>query len=129
MNIIPRSFFLDDVFNDLLTTKETPKFRCDIYEKNNKYYIEADLPGYEKEDVVIETDEGYLTLKVSKKKESTEEDRNYIKKERYSSEYHRSFYTGDINPDEVKAEFKNGVLKIEIPKKEIVETKKVIEIQ
>ena len=129
MNLTPRTFFLDDVFDGLLTSRETPSFKCDIYEKNDKYYIEADLPGYKKEDVQIETDNGYLTLKVSKVKDVKDEKKNYIKRERYSSEYQRSFYTGDINPEEVKATFKNGVLQIEIPKEEIVETKKVIEIQ
>ena len=58
MNLIPRNFFLDDVFNDFLAVKELPTFKCDIYEKDNKYFLEADLPGFSKEDIVIEVDEG-----------------------------------------------------------------------
>lgn len=129
MSLIPRNFFFEDVFNGFLTVNETPKFKCDIYEKDNKYYVEADLPGLTKDDIDIEVDNGYLTLKVSASTETKDESKNYIKKERYHQEYQRSFYVGDINTEEVSASFDNGVLKIEMPKEEIEETKKTIEIK
>ena len=63
MKLIPRDdFFLDDVFSDFLSSKDTNSFKCDIYEKEGKYFIELDTPGCSKEDTSIECDNGYLTV-------------------------------------------------------------------
>ncbi len=130
MNLIPRGdFFLDDVFSDFLSSKDTNSFKCDIYEKDNKYFIELDTPGCSKEDTSIECDNGYLTVKVSKKEENEDEGKNYIRRERSSREFSRSFYVGDVDPETIKANFKNGCLTIEVPKQEKVETKKTIQIE
>lgn len=130
MNLIPRGdFFLDDVFNNFLNSKDTNSFKCDIYEKDGKYFIEMDTPGINKEDTTIECDNGYLTVKVSAKKENSDEGKNYIRRERSMREVSRSFYVGDVDPDKIKANFKNGCLTIEVPKQEKVETKKTIQIE
>jgi HSP20 family protein len=129
MNLIPRDFFLDDVFSDFLTSKDTNHLKCDIYEKGNKYFIEMDMPGFKKEDAKIECDNGYITIKVSKNDEKIDESKNYIKKERYFNEYQRSFYVGDIDTNDIKASFKDGVVLVEVPKEEKTSTRKVIEIQ
>jgi len=131
MQLIPRSndFFLDNVFDDFLSFKDNNCFKCDIYEKGGKYFIELDTPGASKEDVNIECDNGYLTVKISKKEEVSEEDKYYIRRERNSKEYQRSFYIGDIDTEMIKASFNNGSLIIEVPKEEKVETKKKIEIE
>ena len=130
MNLIPRSnsFFLDDMFNDFLT-RDVNNFKCDIYEKEGKYFIEMDTPGFTKDDVVIECDRGYLTINVSKNIESKDDDKNYIRRERSSKEVSRSFYVGDIDTDAIKANFKNGILIIEVPKEEKIETKRTIQIE
>jgi HSP20 family protein len=130
MKLIPRDdFFLDDVFSDFLSSKDTNSFKCDIYEKEGKYYIELDTPGCSKEDTSIECDNGYLTVKVSKKMENNDEGKNYIRRERSTKEYSRSFYVGDVDTDKIKANFKNGCLTIEVPKEEKIETKKTIQIE
>ncbi len=131
MKLIPRdeSFFLDDVFSDFLNSKDTTGMKCDIYEKDNKYYIEMDTPGFSKDDASIECDNGYLTIKVSKKEEKADEDKNYIRRERSTREYSRSFYVGDVDTELIKANFKNGCLIIEVPKEEKVETKRTIQIE
>ncbi|MEG1597771.1 MAG: Hsp20/alpha crystallin family protein [Bacilli bacterium] len=129
MNLIPRNFYLDDMFDNFLATKETNNMKCDIYEKDGKYHIEMDIPGVKREDIKIETDNGYLTISVSKSEEKEDENKNYIRKERYSKEYKREFYLGDIDAENIKAEFKNNTLKIELPKQEEIETKKTIEIE
>jgi len=129
MNLIPRNFFLDDVFDDFFTAKDEPNLKCDIYEKNGEYHIEMDAPGIKKEDLNIDVDKGYLTITASKKEEVNDEGKTYIRKERYSREYKRSFYIGDINEDEIKATLKDGSLEIHVPKKEEVKTKKTIEIK
>lgn len=131
MRLVPRGegFFLDDVFNDFLSSKDTNSFKCDIYEKDGKYYIELDTPGYTKEDAFIECDNGYLTVKVSKKEENNDEGKKYIRRERNIREFSRSFYVGDVDAEKIKASFKNGCLTIEVPKEEKVETKKTIQIE
>ena len=111
----------DDFFNDpfFSSRKEMKLMKTDIREKDDKYLLDIDLPGYSKEDIKISVDDGYLTVS-AKKEESKEENEkgSYIKKERYSGECQRSFYIGDdIEAEDVKASFKNGILTLDIPKK------------
>ncbi len=129
MNLIPKNFFLDDIFDEFLTARENNSLKCDIYEKDGKCYIEMDAYGFRKEDVNIECDKGYLTVAISKNEEKNSEEKNYIRKERYSKEFKRSFYIGEVDTDELKAEFNEGILKISIPKKEEITNKKIIEIE
>ncbi len=129
MNLIPRSFYLNDILDDFMTTKESGNIKCDIYEKGGDYHIEMDVPGFDKQDISLEVDNGYLTITAEKQEENNDEEKNYIRRERTYGKYQRSFYLGDLNEDEIKAEFKNGTLKVMVPKKEKVETKKSIEIE
>jgi HSP20 family protein len=125
MNLIPRKLYLDDVFDNFLISG-TNNLKCDIYEKENNYFLEMDIPGFKKEDIKIDLEDGYITISVSKEEENTDESRNYLHKERYLSSYKRQFYLGSIDEDNTKAEFKDGILKIIVPKKvEISNTKKV----
>ena len=130
MNLIPRSnnFFLEDVFSDFLS-KDTSNFKCDIYEKEGKYFIEMDTPGFTKEDVKIECDRGYLTVGVSKNSQLNEEEKNYIRRERSTREISRSFYVGDVDAESIRANFNNGVLIIQVPKEEKIDTKRIIQIE
>ena len=129
MNIVPRRFFLDDLFNDFDKGSIKPvNMKCDIYEKEGNYCIEMDLPGYDKKDIDIDFDNKYLTITASKEEDVNDEGKNYIRRERNFGSYKRQFYLGDINEDEIKAEFNNGILKVVVPKKEITDTKKKIEI-
>ena len=127
MDLIPRKFYLDDIFDNFATTKNDMK--CDIYEKEGNYHIEMDIPGYNKNDITIEAKDGYLTITAEKKEEENIEEKNYIKRERIYGKYQRSFYLGDLDTDNVEASFTDGTLKVVVPKKEITENKKVIEIK
>ncbi len=131
MDLIPRRFYLDDVFDDFMSRKAVNGMKCDIYEKNGDYHIEMDMPGFSKEDITLETNDGYLTIKAQKNNEVNEEDndKNYIRRERSYGEYERSFYLGDLDQDSIDASFNNGVLKVVVPKKETVDNKKKIEIK
>ncbi len=118
----------DDFFNDpfFSSRKEMKLMKTDIREKDDKYLLDIDLPGYSKEDIKISVDDGYLTVS-AKKEESKEENEkgSYIKKERYSGECQRSFYIGDnIEAEDVKASFKNGILTLEVPKLSLEDKKK-----
>ena len=119
---------MDDFFDDFLPMKRENNMKCDIYEKDNKYYIEMDLPGFNKEDIDISLKNGFLTIKVEKKdnKEEDNDDKTYIRRERSYIKTERSFNLGNVDEDKIDASFKDGVLNIEIPKAQ--EEKKLIEI-
>ena len=129
MDLIPRKFYLDDFFDDFFPEKTVNSMRCDIYEKDNNYHVVMDIPGFDKEDVNIECDNDYLTISASKSASKDEEKKHYIRRERSYGEYKRKFYVGDMDTDNIKAEFKNGTLNLVIPKKVSVSTKKKIEIK
>ena len=139
MMMIPRrrnEFDLfEEMFNDPFFTRgESKLMKTDIKEKGDKYLLEVDLPGYEKEDIKIEIEDGYLTVHASMNKNIDESDKDskYVHKERYVGECSRSFYVGeDIKEEDIKASFKNGTLKLELPKKEAknIDNKKYIEIE
>lgn len=130
MNIIPRdSIFnfgnlLDNVFTgeDSVQALDSGFFapRVDIREKKGKYVIEAELPGVEKDDLDIVIDNGTLSIKAKTESETSEEEEGkVIRKERRFGSYQRQFYLGEgIDESKVKASFKNGVLKLQVPKPE-----------
>lgn len=124
MMMIPRRHNFDlfeDMFRDpFFDERESRIMRTDIKEKGDKYIIDIDLPGYEKENIKIDVEDGYLTVHatIDSNKEEKEEGK-FVRKERYVGSCSRSFYVGeDVKEDDIKATFRNGILKLEIPKKE-----------
>ena len=124
MMMIPRrnDFDLfDDMFRDpFFNESESKLMKTDIKEKKDKYIVDIDLPGYNKEGIKIEIQDGYLTVHAKVNKEDKEEEKGkFVRKERYMGECSRSFYIGyNIKEEEIKAKFNNGTLTLEIPKKE-----------
>lgn len=133
MMMIPRRNDFDllgDVFGDpFFAHTESKVMKTDIKEKDDKYLIDIDLPGYEKENIKMSIENGYLTISAQTSSNSEEkEDGKFVRRERYSGSCERSFYVGEeLTKEDIKANFKNGILKIEIPKKE--EEKKLPEKQ
>lgn len=133
MHLMPRGF--DDIFDDFMAPMppKPPRhdhMKCDIYEKDGNYHIEMDVPGFTKDDIKIEVDKDSLIITAEKEeKEEKDDDKKYIHRERRYGKYQRSFYLQDLDSDSINAEFKDGVLKLVIPKKEENETKKYIEIK
>ena len=119
---------MDDFFDDFLPIKRDSNMKCDIYEKDNKYFIDMDLPGFKKEDIDISLKNGYLTIKAEKKenKDEKDTDKTFIRRERSYAKTERSFNLGNVDEDNIDASFNDGVLSIIIPK--IEEEKKLIEI-
>ena len=122
--MIPRrhSFDLfDDMFGDSFFNEgESKLMKTDIKEKKDKYIIDIDLPGYEKEGIKLDIQDGYLTVHASVNKEEKDEEKGkFVRKERYVGECSRSFYVGkEVTEEDIKAKFKNGTLSIEVPRKE-----------
>ena len=110
--------------------------KTDIKETDEGYELEIDLPGFTKDEVKVSLDNGYMTVSAAKGLDKDEQEKKsgkYIRRERYAGACERSFYVGDeITEEDVKGEFKHGMLKLFIPKKEVkpaVEQKKYISIE
>lgn len=128
--MLPSRIFLDDLFNDVEhPIKHDKVMKCDVYQKNNNYIIEMDMPGCKKEDLTIDLEKGYLTINYSKEEKELNEDKKYIHRERHSiTNCSRQFYVGDVEEANINASFKDGILTITVPLKEEKETKKIISI-
>ena len=130
----------NDLFDDMLeniwrapTMVSTSLMKTDITEKDGKYILEVEMPGYDKEDVQISLYNGNLTIQANKQSSKEEKDAEgrIIRQERYSGNCSRSFYVGEgIKDTDVVANFHNGILKIEVPteQKKEEEEKKFITI-
>ena len=129
MDLIPRKFYLDDIFDDFMVPERSTLGKCDIYEKDNKYHIEMDVPGFKKEDLRINLENNYLTIKAEKKNEVKDDSKKYIRRERSYSKFERSIYLGDADEENVNAEYKDGILTIIVPKQDEKKSKKYIEIK
>ena len=131
----------DEFFDDFVrpvksnTTAIPAVMRTDVRENATGYELDIDLPGYKKEDVQAQLKDGYLTITATSKTNNEEKDDagKYIRRERYYGTCSRSFYVGeDIQQEDIKANFEDGILKIGIPKKEakpVVEENKYIAIE
>jgi len=131
MSLLPGKFYLDDFFDDFAPVRSMGKFdmKCDIYEKGGNVHIELDAPGFNKEDIKLDVDDGILTIEATKDEEKEDEEKNYYRKERVYGTFKRQFNVGNVDEDKINAKFENGVLKITLPKDEKKETKKSIEIK
>ena len=108
-----RKYYLDSIFDDFMGGNENlDVMKCDIYEKDGAYHIEADIPGFKKEEVSVECEDGYITISAEKNSETedSDEDKRYIKRERFYGKTTRKFYVGDVDNEKIKAEFKDGIL-------------------
>lgn len=131
-----RDNFVEDLFHDMFyPTSKNIGMNTDVKEFDDRYELSLQLPGFKKEDIHAELKEGYLTISASHndKKEEKDDNGHYIRKECYCGECKRSFYLGDnITEEDIQAEFSDGILKLEVPKKEPVleeDTSHYIEIK
>ena len=128
--MLPRLFgedLFDDFFNDDFmmrpfrsTAQYQPVMKTDVRELDNAYELDMELPGFKKEDIRIDLKDGYLTVSASRNVDNSEKDDNgkYIRQERYVGTTNRSFYVGDIKPDDIGAKYEDGVLKLTVPKEQ-----------
>ena len=133
------SIWNENLFDDLMNF-EFPSFRefdnadrklygkhasrvmsTDVHEHDDHYDVDIDLPGFNKDEIKLELDNGYLTVSASKSldEEHKNERGKLIRQERYAGSMQRSFYVGEnITEEDIKASFKHGVLNLTLPKKE-----------
>ena len=141
-SVFGRDFFDDlmdgfgfpDVNKKLYGRHAKNMMKTDIRETDEGYEVIMDLPGFKKDEIEVQLENGYLTVSAAKGLDKDEADKKgkYICRERYAGEMSRSFYVGeDILDTDIHARFENGILKLDVPKKgaKAVETKKHVAIE
>jgi HSP20 family protein len=105
-------------------------FKVDVKDNGSSYQLVADLPGIKKEDVFLDYENGYLTIQAQSDQEKEEKDEanKYVCRERYIGNVSRSFYIGDVDKEKINAEFRDGILTIDMPKAYDINKTKQIEI-
>lgn len=134
------SIFSRDLFDDMFDTRsygrqQSDLMKTDVKETDKDYKLSVDLPGVKKDDLKAELKDGYLTISatVNQNNDEKDEEGRYIRRERFSGSFNRSFYVGEnVSEEDIKAKFENGTLMLTVPKKESatqVEEKKYIAIE
>ena len=103
----------DDFFRPTLYNMDSSAMKTDVKESEKEYLLDIEMPGYKKDDISIQFESGYLS--VSAKREEKEENNKYVRKER-SVSCSRTYYVGDVEEEQIKAKFEDGVLSLVIPK-------------
>ena len=130
MSLLPERFYLDDFFDDFapMPKMKNLDMKCDIYEKGGNVHIELEVPGYDKNDIKLDVENGVLTVEGYTNSEKEDKEKKYFRKERISGSFRRKFTIGDVNEKDIKASFNNGILKVTFPKEQKKESKKYIQI-
>lgn len=144
------SIFNENLFDDFMDDFAFPAFhdvdrtlygknarnlmKTDVKETENEYKVDIDLPGFAKDEIKMQLDQGYLTVSAAKglDKEEKNEEGRYVRKERFAGSVSRSFYVGDhITEEDIHPKYENGILSFSFPKenKKTVEEKKYIAIE
>ena len=141
------SIFGENLFNDdwmnfgfpevdkaLYAKHASHEMKTDVKETDSGYEVDIDLPGFKKDEINVQLDNGYLSISAAKglDKEEKNKEGKYIRKERYAGAMSRSFYVGDaLTQEDIKAKYESGILRLSIPKKEAkqVEATKRIAIE
>ena len=127
-------FSFPDIDKKLYGKHAKNVMKTDIKEKDEGYELVVDLPGFKKDEIEVQLENGYLTISAAKGLDKDESDKNgkYLRQERYAGSMSRSFYVGEVITEEyIHGKFENGILKLDIPKEEVrkVEQKKRIAIE
>jgi len=118
--------FLQDSF---FTPSVSSGIKVDIKEEDDKYLLEAEIPGVKKDQIKVDYDRNYLTISVEQQEEVNEEKDHYICRERRLGKTSRTFQAKDIDPDGINAAYEDGVLKVTLPKTKEGQRKTSIEIK
>ena len=127
-------FSFPDIDKKLYGKHAKNVMKTDIREMDDSYEVVIDLPGFKKDEIEVQLENGYLTISAAKglDKDETDKQGKYLRQERYAGSMSISFYVGeDITEEDIHGKFENGILKLDIPKVEAkkVEQKKHIAIE
>lgn len=119
LSLFPSSQLLNESFNDIWQPA------IDISEDKENYYVKADLPGVEKDGIKVEVVDNVLSIKGERNDQQESKDKNFHRIERSYGTFERRFTLGDVKEENIKAQYKDGVLSITIPKAEPVKAKHI----
>lgn len=122
----------DDFFNSdgfFGRSNNIGQFRIDLKDEGSNYAVEAELPGFKKEEISIDYEDGRLMISANHNEEIKEEKENYLHRERKTCAMRRSIFLKDIKPEEIEAKLEDGILKIQVPKLISPSNRKTIEIK
>ena len=130
MDAFERNFF-NDPFGSWFDHSALASFKTDIKDNGDSYTLEADLPGFKKEDIHVDVDGDTMTIRAERHSEHEDQDKkgNYVRCERSYGSYQRAFDISGIDVDKISAQYADGVLKLDMPKKSATVSAKQIEIQ
>lgn len=124
---VMNSFFNNSFFEP---TPSVAKMKSDIRQTDNEYVIEAELPGFEKNNIKLELKNNYLTISADKEEAKEENTEGYLRRERRTGQVCRSFYVEGIDQKDISAKYENGILEVTLPKKQKEEEpENIIEIK
>ena len=122
----------DEMFDDMMRPMHSMEkalygkharaiMKTDVRETDNSYEVDIDLPGFKKDEIDVDLKDGYLTISASKGLDKDQKDKEgkYIRQERYAGAMSRSFYVGDIQPEQISAKYEDGILKLSVPKADV----------
>ncbi|MBP1755211.1 MAG: hsp20 [Firmicutes bacterium] len=124
--------FFDRVFHDFFGNgvSHFDNFNTDVIDQGDNYLLQAELPGFSKEDIKIDLDKETLTITATHKEEKKDQKDNYVRQERSYRSYCRSFHIPGIKKDDISAAYNNGVLEVALPKDStVVQEPKRIEVK
>ncbi|MBQ8062428.1 MAG: Hsp20/alpha crystallin family protein [Clostridia bacterium] len=128
---LDKVFFGDPFFSNATTA--VAAFGTDVTDEGDHYQLTADLPGFKKDDIEINVEDGILTISAERHEESEDTDKKgrYIRRERTYGSYKRSFDLSEVDDDNITAKYEDGVLTLSLPKKQVpeIESKKSITIE
>ena len=113
------NFGMPDVDRTLYGKHAKNMMKTDVKETDKGYEVAIDLPGFKKDELHLELNDGYLTISAEKGLDKDEKDKNdkYIRRERYAGSMSRTFYVGEgLKEEDIHAKYENGILSLEIPK-------------
>jgi HSP20 family protein len=119
----------DSLFNEFFEKKPS-LIKVDVKETESEYFLEAELPGFNKENINLEYKDNYLTLSANREEVVEDSKESYIRKERSYGKVSRTFYIENLDKDNIKAKYKDGVLQVTLPKvQETIDESSKIEIE
>lgn len=126
-----RESYFDDLFDSFFREPSSSFLKTDIKESEDNYELIVDVPGFNKEEIEVKLENGYLAISASKEKEEDLKDEYFVRRERIHSSAIRKFYVGEgLTEDQIEAKLEKGVLTIKVPKEqERVTTEKIIKIK
>lgn len=110
---------LEEMSRSFWNSSELTAFRTDIRKEDENYILEAELPGFKKEDISIDIDKDCLTISAERKSEEEEEDKesSFVRRERYYGSFRRSFNLKGIDAENITASYTDGILTLTMPEK------------